>query len=538
MMKDNQYPQSSPQSVADASRVQEPDGSDAGYCLFELVEDIIHRHQTLLSTNRARLVCNIQPDLPSRMILDINRIQTILDDLTHFCVKYCMDGEIHIHFSCSPSDDLQASQKMSVEINLLDADGQPDVRHLRLFNQQVLHTRETIRRLGGTIPHDLSDQQRGLSFTLPYQTVSHEFQQHKRPESGILILDADSASSSSLLRILGEITPNVQLLSDPLELGQALNRPHNISLLVVGLSERGQGKRADDESLLQQLVSMGSIQNLPVLALLDPRLTPPMPVAWKRLGKPIRKKGLLRVANQLIRQHIETQARQARHVLVAEDNEINLKVISKLLNHHKIDYSIATSGAMAVRLFAERPVDLILMDIHMPGMDGIEATRQIRQLNERGARVPVIAMTADTLHETRLRCKAVGIDDALIKPLELEDIQICLMSWLYDDEHPAPTAAITCKPITDMREELHEMLLNMLPDYQKQLLAFSARGDLIGLSETAHALAGAACYCGTEELKQAAMALETSLNAGTQSDFRPSLERLLHAIRQHLDQRA
>jgi CheY-like chemotaxis protein len=536
MMTDGQYTQSALASETDAVHLDEPGDTTAGFCLFELVEDIIHRHQTLLSANRARLVCNIHPDLPSRMILDMNRVQTILDDLTHFCVKYCMDGEIHIQFSCSPFDDLQDSQKMSVEINILDADGEPDVRHLRLFNQQVLHTRETIRLLGGSIPQDLSDQQRGLSFTLSYQTVTHEFQLHNRPESVILILDADPASASALLRILGEITPNIQHLSDHHELEQMLGMADSISLLVVGLSERGQGKRAEDESLLHHLVGMRAIQHIPVLALLDPRLTPPMPVNWKRLGKPIRKKGLLRVANQLIRQHLETQQQQqTRHVLVAEDNEINLKVISKLLNHHRIDYSIATSGAMAVRLFAERQVDLILMDIHMPGMDGIEATRQIRQLSEQGAKVPVIAMTADTLHETRLRCKEVGINDALIKPLELEDIQICLMSWLYDDDHPAPAAAITCKPITDMRTELHDMLLSMLPDYRQQLMTFASNDDLIGLSETAHALAGAACYCGTDDLKQASIDLEAAINAGTNSDFKPALEHLMWAIRQLLD---
>ncbi len=114
-------------------------------------------------------------------------------------------------------------------------------------------------------------------------------------------------------------------------------------------------------------------------------------------------------------------------ILVAEDNEINALLARALLAKLGHRPTIADSGAAAVNAWlaaraAGQPYDLVLMDVHMPGSDGIEATRQIRALEARddGVRTPIVAITANALSEDRGACIAAGMDDFLVKPLDRE----------------------------------------------------------------------------------------------------------------------
>jgi CheY-like chemotaxis protein len=109
-------------------------------------------------------------------------------------------------------------------------------------------------------------------------------------------------------------------------------------------------------------------------------------------------------------------------VLVVEDDPVNRQVIELFLKKFNLTPRVATDGESAVRLAATETFDLILMDCQLPGMDGLEATRQIRKKLSAGRPVRIVALTANTSREIRERCLAAGMDDFLSKPVRLESL--------------------------------------------------------------------------------------------------------------------
>jgi CheY-like chemotaxis protein len=111
----------------------------------------------------------------------------------------------------------------------------------------------------------------------------------------------------------------------------------------------------------------------------------------------------------------------AAHVLLVEDNEINQKIVLLSLQNSVKKIDVAANGLEALNLFKSNDYDLILMDIMMPVMDGIEATKKIRELESTtNDRIPIIAITANALSGDRDNCLAAGVDDYLSKPFSVE----------------------------------------------------------------------------------------------------------------------
>jgi PAS domain S-box-containing protein len=108
-------------------------------------------------------------------------------------------------------------------------------------------------------------------------------------------------------------------------------------------------------------------------------------------------------------------------VLVVEDNEANALVLSEYLAHAGFDAFVARGGPEALRIARETPPDVVLMDVQMPGMDGLETTRRLRS-EETGAEVPILAVTALAMPGDRERCLAAGANDYLTKPLDLPEL--------------------------------------------------------------------------------------------------------------------
>ncbi len=123
---------------------------------------------------------------------------------------------------------------------------------------------------------------------------------------------------------------------------------------------------------------------------------------------------------------------QDRRLLLVEDNPVNQKVAVALLRETRLPVDVAENGARAVEMAAANAYDLILMDMHMPVMDGIEATRAIRRLPGHAA-TPIVAMTANAFDEERDRCLEAGMNDHLGKPVRPEVLFATLLHWL-----PAP----------------------------------------------------------------------------------------------------
>ena len=126
-----------------------------------------------------------------------------------------------------------------------------------------------------------------------------------------------------------------------------------------------------------------------------------------------------------------------KRILLAEDIEINQEIVMSLLEPTQASFTTAGDGHEALRIFVENDgnFDLVLMDIHMPGMDGYEATRQIRSSSvAKGATVPIVAMTANTFKEDIQRCLSVGMNAHLSKPLVVDAMMQTITSYLCPEE--------------------------------------------------------------------------------------------------------
>jgi len=116
-------------------------------------------------------------------------------------------------------------------------------------------------------------------------------------------------------------------------------------------------------------------------------------------------------------------------VLLVEDEPVNREITRELLECVGQRVDVATDGADAVVLAARQAYDLVLMDVQMPNVDGLEATRRIRALAG-GATVPIIALTANAFADDRARCIAAGMNDFVAKPIRADELFATLLRWL------------------------------------------------------------------------------------------------------------
>lgn len=225
-------------------------------------------------------------------------------------------------------------------------------------------------------------------------------------------------------------------------------------------------------------------------------------------------------------------------LLLCEDNAINQEVALELLRAVGLNADVAENGAMAVQKVRQNPYDLILMDVQMPLMDGLVATRLIRSLPGKES-VPIIAMTANAFGEDRARCLAAGMNDHIAKPVDPEIMFQTLMKWLprrYVRPPPAEIDQEVKPPANDLRAALEQIrgldlgtgltmtrgkldklvqLLSMLADRHvsemPRLRGLLAAGDLTAAERVAHALKGAAGTLGATLLHQLAAGLDLAL---------------------------
>jgi CheY-like chemotaxis protein len=124
-------------------------------------------------------------------------------------------------------------------------------------------------------------------------------------------------------------------------------------------------------------------------------------------------------------------------LLVAEDNPVNQKILGHMLRQLGFTFDLVATGREAVAAMLERPYSLVLMDCHMPDMDGFEATAGIRSLGGSLGKTPILALTANAIQGDRENCLARGMDDYLSKPFRQADLDALLERWLPCAQHPA-----------------------------------------------------------------------------------------------------
>jgi CheY-like chemotaxis protein len=133
----------------------------------------------------------------------------------------------------------------------------------------------------------------------------------------------------------------------------------------------------------------------------------------------------------LVTRHSLREERRPLHILLAEDNVVNQKLASRMLEKHGHNVVIAANGRRALERLENEDFDLVLMDVQMPEMDGFEATATIRRMEEAtGAHLPVVAMTAHAMQGDKERCLTAGMDGYLSKPLNVKKLLAVVQSVL------------------------------------------------------------------------------------------------------------
>jgi CheY-like chemotaxis protein len=149
-------------------------------------------------------------------------------------------------------------------------------------------------------------------------------------------------------------------------------------------------------------------------------------------------------ANRQVMEEVPNSSDRASHrwarVLVVEDNIANLKVAVRMVEKLGYRADVAANGVEALKVLGDVRYDAVLMDCHMPEMDGFEATRAIRRDEPEGRHTPVIAMTASALSGDRERCLAAGMDDYISKPIKLHVVAAVLERWLAQGPGSSPPA--------------------------------------------------------------------------------------------------
>ena len=214
-----------------------------------------------------------------------------------------------------------------------------------------------------------------------------------------------------------------------------------------------------------------------------------------RLVKPIKMQDMFNSLSRLLITDLkEEQAEQggggsnnnAIHVLLAEDNEVNILLAKTIIYRiaPKAKITVAVNGAEAVALYKKELPDIILMDIQMPEMNGYEATIKIREL-EKKVRVPIVALTAGNLKGEREKCLAVGMDDFMAKPF-VEDTLIALLGkWVWGKKPmEATTEEASNLAVKHAKKHFDPMVIKEKFDVDDDILKEILRATITQLNET------------------------------------------------------
>jgi len=217
-------------------------------------------------------------------------------------------------------------------------------------------------------------------------------------------------------------------------------------------------------------------------------------------------------------------------VLVVEDSEVNRQVavaLVKKMGHEVIE---TDDGAAAVAIFQSKSPHIVLMDMHMPGMDGYEATRRIREIEKlRNSHVPIIALTAHATKEAREQCLASGMDDYLAKPVRIQQLRDVLRRHGLSDtpvEMPPPPGKHTSMgtghtiDVRDLLQRLgndHDLaadvmtaFLQKFPSQLDQLDKAVESGDVVLIKALSHTIKGTCLTVSAMQMSEISVRIEVA----------------------------
>ncbi len=519
------------------------------------------------------LICEVSPELPVAVRGDPLRLRQILINLVGNAIKFTENGEVSLRIGllkASEGEPLYRFEVLDSGIgisdeqcaHIFDAFSQADSSTTRQYGGTGLGlaiASKLCHAMGGAIGVDSSPGV-GSRFWFTAHLEAEEKMSANGSETDLsghraLIVD-DHRGMLETLRIqcssLGLETDTAAAGSQALERLYAAyqaGRPFDLLLMEY------------DQSGMDGMMLTRMIRSAPELASVGIILMVPMghpdltrldqdeqvdAVVTKPVRSTVLHEGMARalgLANEALRTAAPDRVRFNARILLVEDNRVNQQVATLMLQGLGCEVVVANNGNEALSVSRGGYFDLILMDCLMPELDGFDATRRLRkQEQEAGGHVNIIALTADTSQETRVRCKTVGMDDFLEKPIETGRLQAILSRWLQARADESGLAAEDLSGITpptpnqerdrklpemlnanvlqtikflqqpdkpDLLRQVVEIFLKETPQLIEVLEAAAAAGDFDVLHSNAHSLKSSSAHIGAESLSMFAKELET-----------------------------
>ncbi|MCO6457637.1 MAG: response regulator [Pirellulaceae bacterium] len=547
------------------------------------------------------LAFRVGHDVPDALIGDISRLRQVIVNLVGNAIKFTERGEVLVSVECQGHDERHAELRFAVVDTGI---GIPLEQQERIFHAFEQADSSTTRRFGGTgLGLAIScrlvelmggriwiDSRPGRGSTF-YFTARFEVADGKDggelpgkltaiSDLRVLVVDDNATNRRILVDMLSNWGMQPVAVAGASEALAALRdavtagNPFRLLLSDVNMPE------ADGFELVRWVRDERALTGLPIVLLTsggrpgDHRRRGELHIAAQLL-KPVKQSELFStVVTALGVSPLEDPteepatgpAAQVRSlkILLAEDNQVNQLLATALLQRQGHHVAVAHNGRQTVEMWSHGDFDLILMDVEMPEVDGLEATRQIRQRErQRGTHVPIIAMTAHAMRGDRELCLAAGMDDYLSKPIRSQQVTEKLVRVLERREvaggdestavepagEPAGQSVESVGELVDWKvalrsvngdqellRELLEIFLAQTPELLSEMKQAIDRQDLATLRLKAHALKGSMLFLGPTPIWQRAFRLE-SIAAGQEGgDLRDALAALEPQLATLLDQ--
>ncbi len=553
--------------------------------LRAIVEEFLSTLALQAYTKGIELICGVEPSLPSKVRGDPVRLRQILMNLGSNAVKFTPEGETVI----SVSKESETEETMWIRFSVRDTGiGIPEEKMGLLFTKFSQLDASTTRRYGGTglglaISKHLVEMMGGAIgvesekgngstfwFVLPFKKVDAEAPDVPEGVHGlrILVVDRNAASLAFFMRqfefwgMRAESSKGSEALD---ALRQAASEGDPFRVLLDADSE-GKGEFSLEKSVIfdERLIGTTIVSLLPLGIRRSDDLSED--VRRRSLVKPVRSSELAWEISLIAlgRRNTLPEEREAGNVfssllsenkdvriLLVEDNAVNRQVALAILEKAGLGADTAENGLQALEALRAKAYDLVLMDLQMPVMDGLEATRALRS---RGAEVhnpdvPVIAMTAHALESDRVACAKAGMNGYITKPIRPAELFRVLERWLYgagnhcahgkEEKQSEKTNALVLN-FDDLVERLGdeetaglimEAFLQEMPNAMDALTESMRRGDAFRAGRNAHTIKGVAGNIGGEALREAAFRFETAAKGGDEKALPSFLEKVLAEYR-------
>jgi len=406
------------------------------------------------------LVSHIANTVPNRVLGDPSRLRQILNNLVGNAIKFTEVGEVVVRVAV----ETEQSDRPTVEFRVIDTGvGIPEDKLPHVFDAFEQLDKSMARKFGGTglglaissrlaelLGGELtciSELGRGSEFTLrlPFTLADdHALQDDfvvpdEMAGASILVIDDNRASREAIEDIVSGWSLKPTLLSDG-EAAVQIDGPENAAAPFRFCLVDARIRDANGRHLAEALAERGVIPSEGAILMLCPGepsaeadyedVESTGPCVMKPINPSELFDTLVAVASGTTINKVTDDAEQLREpstrpleILLVEDSVYNQRLAEGVLTRIGHQVTIAENGRIAVDITRRKRFDVILMDVQMPEMDGLEATRQIRSREDDTAeRVPIIAMTAQALKGDREKCLEAGMDDYLAKPVRAAEL--------------------------------------------------------------------------------------------------------------------